>query len=253
MSGVRLHYFSDIHIEKNPLPISDIPVTQSDAIVLAGDIDSGFLNNSSFCQELAQIHQKPVFYTLGNNCVYQRNLQDVRRLWCESNLDSVLYLDDDISHSFKGFTFSGCMLWPLYQGMSHQDIKKNDAIRMGKIKKNLYGTNNNPLNAFDLIKNTLTSIASLEKILEMHDKNIVITHFAPSWKSQFEFFPKDEAQGPHASDLEELMSNYDISAWIHGHLHHEFTYSVGETDIYCNPIPGRRNISSKLNKVIELA
>ena len=67
------------------------------------------------------------------------------------------------------------------------------------------------------------------------DKNIVITHHAPSIKSIPLEFKEDAISSAYASDLESFILEYNPHYWIHGHIHQPITYTVGETKIICNP------------------
>ncbi len=65
--------------------------------------------------------------------------------------------------------------------------------------------------------------------------NIVITHHAPSIKSVPELYKEDPLSAAYASDLEELITEYKPLYWIHGHIHTPCRYTIGETEVICNP------------------
>jgi predicted phosphodiesterase len=70
-----------------------------------------------------------------------------------------------------------------------------------------------------------------------NEKFVVVGHHSPSKLSTK---PRYENQfhlnGAYSSDLSELMlDNPQIKMWTHGHTHHEFEYTIGETKVICNP------------------
>ena len=42
--------------------------------------------------------------------------------------------------------------------------------------------------------------------------------------------------GGYCSDLSEtILDNENIKYWVHGHVHDDFDYTIGETRVACNP------------------
>jgi hypothetical protein len=64
---------------------------------------------------------------------------------------------------------------------------------------------------------------------------VVMTHFAPSWRSLPESRKTDPCNGYYASDLEDLILDTRPAVWVHGHIHTACDYRIGETRILCNP------------------
>jgi hypothetical protein len=67
------------------------------------------------------------------------------------------------------------------------------------------------------------------------NKNIVVTHHAPSPKSIPHEFKNDIVSSAYASDLEPFILQYRPQFWIHGHIHTPIKYEVGSTKVICNP------------------
>lgn len=69
------------------------------------------------------------------------------------------------------------------------------------------------------------------------EKFVVVGHHSPSKLSTKPQYEKDViVNGAYSSDLSELMlDNPQIKVWTHGHTHHEFDYTIGETRVICNP------------------
>ena len=99
---------------------------------------------------------------------------------------------------------------------------------------------------------------------EFLDKpTIVVTHMAPSKRSLHPRYCNDfHMNGGYSSDLEQVMVDYDIPLWFHGHTHDSFDYTVGKTRVLANPrgymIPTRsgerlpENEFFDPNKVVEI-
>jgi Icc-related predicted phosphoesterase len=75
--------------------------------------------------------------------------------------------------------------------------------------------------------------ASLESSLT--NKNIVITHHAPTIKSIPDHFRNDVVSSAYASNLEPIILKYQPQYWIHGHIHDPIKYHLGDTTVLCNP------------------
>jgi len=249
---LKLHIISDIHREKESFVDFNLPITNSDAIVMAGDIDNGFEKTSEYLKKISQEHQKPVFYVLGNNCLHGKKIDEERSKWKKADLDGVIYLDDGIKHEFMGYNFTGGLLWPMCQEQTMDEIIEYDKVKLSIPNKTIFKDNGNIMNSFDHITRSKKTIYEIEKILSTSENNIVITHYAPSWETQKRFFPYNSNYGFQANNLDTLINKYDISLWIHGHIHFELDYAVGKTRLYTNPVPpGTGNINS-YEKVIEL-
>jgi Icc-related predicted phosphoesterase len=79
-----------------------------------------------------------------------------------------------------------------------------------------------------------------EELPKHSDKPVVvITHHAPSFMSISEQYrgPGDyHMNGGYASDLSEFILDHpQIKAFVHGHVHSQHSYDIGDTRILCNP------------------
>jgi len=75
--------------------------------------------------------------------------------------------------------------------------------------------------------------ASLES--SATEKNIVVTHHAPSIKSIPAQLKEDIVTSAYASNLEAVILKYQPQYWIHGHIHVPIKYELGDTTVLCNP------------------
>lgn len=69
------------------------------------------------------------------------------------------------------------------------------------------------------------------------EKFVVVGHHAPSGASVAEWYRTDTVMnGAFRSDLEQFIETRpQIRLWIHGHMHNNSDYQIGETRVVCNP------------------
>lgn len=85
-----------------------------------------------------------------------------------------------------------------------------------------------------------TSVAYIDEICNREEnkdtKIVVLTHFAPSFKSISVEYQNDVLTPAYASELDEfILKHPNIKAWVHGHVHHQTTYKIGDCQVVCNP------------------
>lgn len=134
--------------------------------------------------------------------------------------------------------FHGCTLWtdfsifgsPINYGMLCQE-KMNDYKR---IKRD---PTYSKLRSIDVYQIHQKSMRWLEQSLSesSYEKNVVITHHAPSLQSVPKQYQKDPVTAAYASNLESFIIAHQPLYWIHGHIHTPIQYNIGNTQIICNP------------------
>lgn len=68
-----------------------------------------------------------------------------------------------------------------------------------------------------------------------HRKLVIVTHHAPSARSIPEKHRDDILSAAYASHLDDLVAKSNAEYWIHGHLHEQQDYLIGNTRVICNP------------------
>lgn len=68
-------------------------------------------------------------------------------------------------------------------------------------------------------------------------KCVIVGHHAPSFQSIApEYVSQNLMNGAFVSDLSEFILDHpQIKLWIHGHMHANFDYLIGDTRVICNP------------------
>jgi len=99
-----------------------------------------------------------------------------------------------------------------------------------------FGPKNRVLRARDSARLHAESVAWLRSELAKCDRahTIVVTHHAPSPRSQAPYHANSLLEPAFASDLDELVEESHVPLWIHGHTHYNVDYVIGSTRILTN-------------------
>ncbi|MBD2091864.1 metallophosphoesterase [Microcoleus sp. FACHB-1515] len=248
---MKLHILSDLHLEFEAFTP---PVTNADAIVLAGDIHVGKKG-----VEWAKTHfsNKPVIYVLGNHEFYgkafPKHVIDLKKLAEGTNIH---ILEND-RLTLDGITFLGCTLWTDFNLYGNPKVAGHQATQtMSDYRKIRVSSDYRKLRSIDtaIIHNKSLQWLSSELSDQQNQPIVVITHHAPSSRS----LPdnrEDLLNAAYASPLDCVVEQSQAALWVHGHLHQQQDYSIGKTRVLCNPrgYPDERNPHFIPNLVVELS
>lgn len=237
---MKLQIVSDLHLE-----FGDLSLPGGEVLIIAGDMfeaRSLGRNDSSRARKTAENIKRflkdelgkyeNVLYVPGNHEYYGRSLRETHNLLLNNLPAHVSMLQAGSSRRIGEAQFIGATLWT--------DANQGCPITEQTLKRNM--------NDFTMIEDFPVSfMVSLHKqhmdeirnkVKETAlDKTVVITHHAPSFKSVDEKY-KDEyyMNGGYASNHELVMlDNPNIKLWVHGHMHSDNDYVVGETRVISNP------------------
>lgn len=248
---MKLRILSDVHVEFEDF---DPPPAEADVVVLAGDIH---LRHHGLDWALQKFPDLPVLYVLGNHEYYGRampaHLEKLRHLAAGSNV-SVL---ENESLTIGEVTFLCCTLWtdfalygdaPGDGAIANRVMNDYRIIRVSPTYRRLRPQDTAALHR--------RSASWLDAAARRHTggKCVVITHHAPSIVSLPDEFRGDPVSAAYASNLDALVEQCAAELWIHGHLHSQSDYSIGNTRIVCNPrgYPDQRNPGFVPDLVIEI-
>lgn len=115
--SVKFHVLSDLHIDsyaRRGLPVIDIPNTDCDAILVAGDTANGDAGIRWLIGQADRLG-KPIFALMGNHDYFGENVltfdSHIRKL---TDGTGVTFLQKD-AVDFMGIRLLGCTLWTDYQ------------------------------------------------------------------------------------------------------------------------------------------
>lgn len=229
---MKIQILSDLHHE---FGIANIQFTSIDMLIIAGDLNIGIKGINWLKENISGI---PVIYVLGNHEYYKGNYPKTLYKIKDCAVDTNIHVLENESFIFNNITFHGCTLWTdfelhgnaaFYGSMCQQKMNDYKMIKLG--------ASYNKLRSVDIYKIHKQSLRWLEDSLKntTTEKNIVITHHAPSLKSVPSDFRENPLSAAYASKLDDFILLYQPDYWIHGHIHTPVEYKTGETKIICNP------------------
>jgi len=247
-ADMKLHILSDVHNEflrNGKVPPShpwkaEIPETDADVIILAGDIDVG-LEGIEWIIEESERLDKEIVYVLGNHEFYRHEYYSLKEEIAAKAKDANIHFLDCGILELENVRILGFTLWTdyladkstpqdlamFYAGKSladHQLIqikssgnykrfKPEDALQLHQVEKHW-----------------------LEEQLKkpFAGKTVVVSHHAPHPVCIHPDYPNSPIGTAFYSDLEDLIVNYDIDLWIYGHTHSNLDAVVYDTRIISN-------------------
>jgi len=228
---MRLHILGDLHLEFAPV---NIPPTDANVVVLAGDIHLGRAGRR---WARGQFRGKPVIYVLGNHEFYRHSLPELTETLKRETDGSDVHLLENRAVEIEGYTFLGCTLWTDFQLSPDPDAAMRAAEEiMSDYSIIEFGPERRVLRAQDTARLHAESVAWLQSSLLNCDRTstIVVTHHAPSPRSEAPYHANSPLKPAFASKLDSLIEQSGVPLWIHGHTHYNVNYKIGSTRVLTN-------------------
>ncbi len=229
---MKLHILSDLHVEFGDFVIPDIG---ADLVVLAGDTHVGVRGVRWILDQGIEV---PVIYVLGNHEFYRDKFPGlIDALKREAEGTNVYVLENDV-FALGGFRFFGCTLWSDMALLGDAAAAAAAAAGgMNDYHKIRSSHNGRRLTPEETVAWHKDSVNQLIDFLESGDpeRSVVVTHSCPSIRSIPERYQDHQLVPAFASNMENIILNYQPRIWIHGHTHDSFDYHIGKTRIICNP------------------
>jgi len=223
---MKLYVISDVHVEFSPF---DPPEVDADIVILAGDIH---VKNHGLLWAREKFSEVPVIYVLGNHEYYGQALpKHLEKLKEQAEGTNIHVLENEII-TIAGITFLCCTLWTDFKLSGDPRIAGYAATQtMTDYKRIRVSPAYRKLRSVDTAAIHYNSRNWLTKELANHRKNksVIVTHHAPSRNSVPEGFRDDILSAAYASDLDDLVGSSGAEVWIHGHVHTQQDYLMGET------------------------
>lgn len=237
---MKIAYASDIHLEFGGLKLEN--TVGADVLVLAGDISVAWDLNANpkyenfFWRVSNQF--KHVIYIMGNHEHYSGDFTHTANIIREfvKKYDNIHFLDKE-TIVIDGVAFFGGTMWT---NMNERDPYVMEYVNTHMSDFQLvtynYATGFNTKDAARQYDETV-SILEFDLATVKADKFVVVTHHAPSPKSVHQRYELDkEMNYGYHTNMEQFICNHpQIKVWIHGHVHDNFDYTVGDTNVVCNP------------------
>lgn len=228
---MKIAFASDLHTEASGI---DLDPGNGDVFAAIGDIQAPRRRLRSTDEHEGvwwlreRVQDRPVLFVPGNHD-YEGSkpfeaLEAMRRSAEGSNVH-VLWNDRvDIG----GVRFLGTPLWsnPLLgkEGMAEEITR---VIENNTDLNRVYGDDGKPLPLSWVIEQHRIARQFLQEELtrDLHIPKVVLTHWAPSVRSQKPEFADQMHSGYWASDSEDLVALSNL--WLHGHIHDSVNYRIG--------------------------
>jgi calcineurin-like phosphoesterase family protein len=240
---MKLHLMSDLHLE---FADYDIPETDADIVVLAGDIGTG-LSGMKWAKEQQKKLDKQFIYVAGNHEYYGNNFPALQEKLTEEteNNPMINYLENKVCSRIIGdevVKIIGATLWTNFElfGVENQP----GAMILAGGRMNDYQRIRNSNGGYQKLKPADTlfahheSVRFIEKELQNqrpNEKIVVVTHHLPLEKSVPVEFKENKLSAAYASNLTRLFKQYHIDLWYHAHTHTSCDYVYEDTRVICNP------------------
>lgn len=226
---MKIQVLSDLHYEFNEGYYLKKEHFVGDVIVLAGDICS--LPDHRF----ADLPDVPVIHVLGNHEHYGKNFVDTKRktedAWLRLGKENVSVLNNQVRVE-DGVRFLCTTLWTDF-------LTEDKMYQMAECKRGMndFYQIRNFTTATWIYENDVAVTWLKQELAKEHEgKTVVVTHHAPSFKSNGEWYRNSSIRAGFCTDMEYLMKEEKIDLWIHGHTHEPADYMVGSTRVVCNPL-----------------
>ena len=227
---MKLHVLSDLHTE-----FADFspPGTDSDVVVLAGDIGDGLGGVEWAARRFSEV---PVVYVPGNHEVYDHDIGLTEEL--KDAAPANIHVLNNDTRQLDGVRFVGSTLWTDFKlyGEGEEWFARQRAKRLIED----FASIKNGKRRFtpeDSVALHKTSKAWLEGELETAfvGPTVVVTHHLPASSSVAKRYANDLLNPAFASQLEDVIEKYPPELWIHGHTHVSCDYELFDTRVVCNP------------------
>jgi len=236
---VRLWFFSDCHLNRSvpwlPGPTPD----NVDVIVIAGDVTERLLDRVlPWLGQHIVPRGLPVVYVPGNHDFWGTNLTfELAKARPLASSLGIHLLAEGESVALDDTRFIGATLWSDLElspggawtcGMHFSGHNDHRKIKVEARYRKLLPKDYQSLHD--------TQLAAIEGALaQPHDgPTIVVSHHAPHERSLQNGRATDALDGMYASDLTDVIMRYRPELWLHGHVHRNRDFTVGDTRVVCN-------------------
>jgi len=254
---IRIHPNSDLHddIEGNKI-VGEMPHVEADATVVAGDVAAPGTLALRRLRELYPDRSRPLIYVPGNHDYYShydKNHPELKTTWEEqmrlmpevaAELGIILLMNSAIE--IGDTLIVGATLWTDFN-LRPPYVMYGDAVRTAEKLMNDYraiktgaGRSRDQLRPRQTIDEHRKSVEFIEKTLAerpVGQPAVVVTHHGPSPRSLIDWPKMRELDWCYSSDLEARLMTGDSAPnlWLHGHMHRNRDYVVGNTRVVANP------------------
>jgi len=233
---MKIQLLPDLHLEHSHRhPPFELPPTDAEVVVLAGDIDNG---TRAIDWAEQTFPDQTVLYVPGNHEYYDADLRRAAAaLKARARRSANVHLLDNDELTMDGVRFLGSTLWTDFALLGRENIDQVFAESLKYVvdfRKIRMGDDFlTPQQTVDLHGDAIVFLRTqLEK--QFSGKTVVITHHAPHPGSVHPRWAGNLVNAAFVSDLTRLMGKSTL--WFHGHTHDSFDFTVRGTRVLANPM-----------------
>lgn len=222
---MKIAVFSDLHVEHSNI---DIDTTGVDIALFAGDIYALGQSRPNKLSVIDWINSKvdncPVLFVPGNHDFEASDMTKQWEAWKEASRGTNIHCLWNEEFVLGNTRFLGTPLFTNFASAGNQEGCMNWA-RFGVGDMKVTRVSGRPLLPEDYLAWFNEAVSWLSQELSApssYDKNIVVSHFAPSKKMLNPKFALANNSAYWASDLDDLVALADI--WFSGHTHKSFVF-----------------------------
>ena len=253
---MKIGYISDLHLDINNDYYTNFEefgffkqLKDLDILFIAGDICSNIYMFERFISSLDLYLQENninthIIFCLGNHEHYNKifgSINDNIKHMLQ-NKHKIIFLDNDYI-KYKDYIIYGTPLYTNFEYTKY-DIEISKTLipqYINDFRTILFKDNGNTrlIHPNDYVKLYNESIEKLHNLCKTNKDTqiIVLSHFAPHPKSISKQYENSDLNCFFVNDLEKFIKdNKNIKLWIHGHVHSQHNYKVGQCRIVCNSL-----------------
>lgn len=243
---MKIQVMSDLHMDTQQWSPQK---TDSDVIVVAGDLYDDGRQSIKWCRRLADSHEKPVLFVPGNHdfqgATLGRRVKEMRELANYSGVTLLL----NRTWQLQDVLFVGTTLWTDFAacGDAWASIAEKAAqtamVDFSTIFVKEANSAAKTLRPRDTVKLHERGLRAIQSAMNTASSRalVVVTHHAPSLSSTSSLYENSLLNAAYASRLDNMIAYSNIDLWVHGHVHSNKDYRIGNTRVVCNPRGPRGN------------
>lgn len=225
--------------------VQELEEQKDTILLLPGDLGETCRTSYGEHVKILADKYKEVLLVPGNHEYYKSNIHKTHRRLQEldDSIENFHFLQDNF-RIFEDVMIIGSTLWTDFDG-NNPLTRYLASVEMNDYKHIRHGPITTPwqrklrpedVEAMHHISKTyIKNAVDTEREICDTLKVLVMTHHAPSFQSVPEHYIGDKLNGCYCSFMDYYVGDLNPNVWVHGHIHNNSDYMIGDTRVICNP------------------